>query len=330
MKKAAENLAVRYILFTYMLYNKEEYANALCGAPHFLKKVGFSMDRLRTMPRICFILTAALTLAGAALRSVCMLTQFDEAVGYFNKGLPATLSSALYFLAVIAAIVGAILIPKGTLPDKLDTRLRLPAAFLYGAVLTAFTVAAFLFCYAERTHDALLAPILLGLPAALYFFLSGDRSGRYPDWLSLIGFLPVFWAVTAIWETYADQFTTMNSPVKVGLQMGFLGLALLQIAELRFRLGKALPRCAVAFMGIGVFLALNGSVPVLLGTGAHILDNTLHLFYALVLLCGGLYGLYTLFQYTWFPAEPEDSGTEAEPAPTETPSADTPEIPNAE
>jgi hypothetical protein len=285
------------------------------------------------MPRVCFILIATLTLAGAALRSVCMLTQFDEAVGYFNKGLPATLSSVLYFIAVIAAIVGASLIPKGALPDKLDTRLRLPAAFLYGAVLAAFTVASFLFCYAERTHDTVLTPILLGLPASLYFFLSADRSGRYPDWLSLAGFLPVFWAVTAIWETYADQFTTMNSPVKVGLQMGFLGLALLQIAELRFRLGKALPRCAVAFMGIGVFLSLNGAIPVLLGTGAHILDNTLHLFYALVLLCGGLYGLYTLFQYTWFPAEPEENGAEpesAEPASEEALPTNTPEIPNAE
>jgi hypothetical protein len=285
------------------------------------------------MPRVCFILIATLTLAGAALRSVCMLTQFDEVVGYFNKGLPATLSSVLYFIAVIAAIVGASLIPKGALPDKLDTRLRLPAAFLYGAVLAAFTVASFLFCYAERTHDTVLTPILLGLPASLYFFLSADRSGRYPDWLSLAGFLPVFWAVTAIWETYADQFTTMNSPVKVGLQMGFLGLALLQIAELRFRLGKALPRCAVAFMGIGVFLSLNGAIPVLLGTGAHILDNTLHLFYALVLLCGGLYGLYTLFQYTWFPAEPEENGAEpesAEPASEEALTTNTPEIPNAE
>ena len=291
------------------------------------------MDRSRTMPRICFILTAALTLAGAALRSVCMLTQFDETVGYFTKGLPATLSSVLYFIAAAAAIVGAILIPKDALPDRLDTRLRLPAAFLYGGVLAAFTVASFLFCYAERTHDTLLVPVLLGLPASFYFFLSADRGGRYPDWLSLVGFLPVFWTVAAIWETYADQFTTMNSPVKVGLQMGFLGLALLQIAELRFRLGKALPRCAVAFMGIGVFLSLNGAIPVLLGTGAHILDNTLHLFYALVLLCGGLYGLYTLFQYTWFPAEHEENGAETdpvEPTPEEVLSTENPMTPNAE
>ena len=290
------------------------------------------MDRSRFMPRLCLILTAALTLLGTALRSLCMLTQFDAEVGYFNQGPLASLSGILYAVAVASAIVGALLIPKDTLPHKLDTRLRLPAAFLYGAVLLAFTVASFLFCYGQRTHDTVLAPILLGLPASLYFFVSADRSGRYPDWLSLLGFLPVLWCVTAIWETYVDQFTTMNSPIKVGLQMGFLGLALMQTAELRFRLGKALPRGAVALMGIGVFLALNGSVPVLLGTGAHVLDNTFHLFYAIVLLCGGLYGFYTLFQYLWFPAEPEESPEDAseDPAPAEALPADTPDTPNAE
>ena len=58
-------------------------------------------------------------------------------------------------------------------------------------------------------------------------------------------------------------------------------------------------------MGIGVFLSLNAAVPILLGSSAHILDNTLHLFYAIVLICGGLYGVLVLFQYTWFPAEEE-------------------------
>ncbi len=294
------------------------------------------MDRSRTMPRLSFILTAALTLAGVALRSVCMLTQFDKAVGYFDQGPLPTLSGILYFIAVIAAVTGGILIPKGTLPRRLENRLRLPAAVLYGAVLVAFSIASLLFCYGERAHNAVLCPILLGLPAALYFFLSANRSGRYPDWLSLVGFLPVFWAITAIWETYVDQFTTMNSPVKVGLQMGFVGLALLQIAELRFRLGKALPRCAVALMGVSVFLSLNGSIPVLVGTGAGVLDNTLHLFYAIVLLCGGLYGLCILFRYTWFPGEPEDGGSDAEDGPSAADEAlpadipDTSETPNAE
>ena len=318
MKKTPQILLFYYNLFTFVMYNKEEYANTRKRVSPQLIKVGFPMDRSRTMPRLCFVLTALLTLASSALRSVCMLTQFDETVGYFNPGPLPTLSNVLYFIAVAVAIAGALLIPKGSLPVTLDTRLRLPAAFLWGASLAAFTVAALLFCYKDRTHDAILAPILVGLPASLFFFISADRSGLYPDWLSLAGFVPVLWCFCGIWETYADQYTTMNSPIKISLQMGLIGLALILVSELRFRLGKALPRGAVAFMGTGSFLALNGSVPILLGTGAHILDNTLHLFYAIVLLCGGLYGLYTLFQFTWFPSEREET--------EDGPESDTPDV----
>lgn len=286
------------------------------------------MDKLRTMPRLCFLSTAAVTLIGTALRSVCMLTQFDAEVGYFQSGIPATLSSIFYFLAVALVIITATRVSKHSLAVNLDTRLRLPAAFLWGAALAVFTVGVFLLCYADRRNNLLTAPMILGILSSLYFFISGDRSGRYPDWLSLLGFLPVLWCVAAVGETYVDQFTAMNSPIKVGLQLGFLGLALILISELRFRLGKPLPRVAVTFMGIGGYLALCGSVPVLLGTGAMILSNKLHLFYAIVLLCGGLYGLYTLFQYTWFPAEEESEWEDAEESPYV--SADNPENPNAE
>jgi hypothetical protein len=257
-----------------------------------------------------------------------MLTQFDAEVGYFKSGIPATLSSIFYFLAVALVIITATRVSKHSLATTLDTRLRLPAAFLWGAALAVFTVGVFLLCYADRKNNLLTAPMILGILSSLYFFISGDRSGRYPDWLSLLGFLPVLWCVAAVGETYVDQFTAMNSPIKVGLQLGFLGLALILISELRFRLGKPLPRVAVTFMGIGSYLALCGSVPVLLGTGAMILSNKLHLFYAIVLLCGGLYGLYTLFQYTWFPAEEESEWEDAEESPYVP--ADNPENPNAE
>ena len=282
------------------------------------------MERSRLSPRVCLLVTAALTLLGVILRSVCMLTNFDAAVGYFNAGILTTLSNALYFAAVIAAAVCASLIRKGVLPATLRTRLRRPAAYLWGLSLAAFTVGVLLVCYQDRTGNFLTYPMILGILSSLYFFISGSKDGTYSDALSALGFIPVVWCVTAAWETYTDQFTAMNSPIKVGLQMGFLGLALILVSELRYRLGKPLPRVAAAFMSMGVFTSLNGAIPVLLGTGAHILDNQLHLLYAIVLLCGGLYGAYTLFQLLWFPTEAEaapDVTPEAAEIPTDTPNA---------
>ena len=177
------------------------------------------MDRSRVSPRLCWLLTAALTLSGVALRSVCMLTRFDSSVGYFNEGILPTLSDILYYLAVIAAITCAALIPKGTLPTELNTRLRRPVAMLWGISLAAFTLGVLLVCYKDRTNTFLTVPMVMGILASLYFFATGNRSGLYSDGLCALGFLPVFWCVASAWETYTDQFTAMNSPIKISLQM---------------------------------------------------------------------------------------------------------------
>ena len=285
------------------------------------------MDQNRTLPRLCFALTAALTLLAAVLRTVCMLTVFDEAVGYFNKGILSTLSTVLYFVGVLTPAICAAFIPKGALPAALHTRLRLPAAFLWGLSLIVFAVFGVRHLFAIGVLPASLftlrtLPVWLALPASLYLFLSGNRRhSRYPDWLSLIGFLHVLWCVLAVAETYTDQFTAMNSPIKISLQLGFIGLMLILISELRFRLGKPLPRAAAAMMGIGAFLALCGALPILVATGARVLNNTLHLLYAAVLLCGGLYGLFIQLQYTCLPA-PADGCADPSPAAPETPTAE--------
>lgn len=272
------------------------------------------MDRSRTMPRLTLILSAALTLAGVAVRSLCVLTAYDPEVGYFDRGLLPSLSTALYFLAVIVLSTAALLIPRDTRTTELTTRYRFPAALVVGLSLVAFSASGLILRYPDVTAGTVtamaLAPVLLGLLASLYFFFSGRRDGRYPDGLSASGFLTVLWCVAAVAETYSDMDTAMNSPIKLGLQLGFLGFMLILLAELRFRLGKPLPRGAMAFLGIGSYACLTGSIPVLLGTGAGVLTDTFHLLYAIVLLCGGLYGLFVLTQYALTPAVEPDSTPE--------------------
>ena len=275
------------------------------------------MDRSRMTPRLYWLISAAVALVGITLRSVCMLTAFDASVGYYNEGILSALTRAFYFPAVMMAVGCAVLIPKGKLSTELNDGSRCPFAYLFGLSLAAFTLGVLLICYKDRTNDFLTYPMILGILASLYFFVSGKKAGRYTDRLSLLGFLPVIWCVVAAWETYTDLFTAVNSPVKIGLQLGFLGLSLMLISELRFRLGKPLPRLAVAFMSIGMFCSLSGSIPVLLGTATGVLDNTLHVFYASVLLCGGLYGAIALFRFLCSTKQetPEPTVVEVDDAP---------------
>ena len=269
------------------------------------------MDRNHAMPRLCFILTAALTLAGVILRTVCLLCCFDANPGYFSEGVLPMLSNLLYVAAVIAAVAGAALIPKSILPTELHIPMRAFVAILLGVSLAAFTVISLLICFPARRNDVMIIPSLLGLLASTYYFVSWNRDGRYPNWLSFLGYLPALWSISAVGDTYFDNYVTMNSPVKIALQMGFLGFALMCLSELRFRVGRSAPRYSIAFLSIGAFTCLVGSIPVLIATCAGVLDHFRHLLYATVLLCAGLYGLYLLFRYTCLPPA---EGSSLEPA----------------
>jgi hypothetical protein len=274
------------------------YVDRSESASQISQKAGLTMDLNRTAPRLCALITAALTLVAVILRTVAMLTSFDADIGYFDPSAAVTVNHALYFVTAALLVAAALFIPRDALPRELDAvPARLPISVLLGLILTAFTVAAFILCVPAARSRLVFAPALLGLPTAVYFLLSANRGGRFTDPLGLAGFLPVLWCVSGIAELYFDPFVTMNSPVKVSLQMGLLGFMFIVLFELRFRIGRSLPRVAVIAWGIGSFACLNASVPLLVATGAGVLDHRLHMLYAAVLLVAGLYGLCLLFGY---------------------------------
>lgn len=271
------------------------------------------MDQRRVFPRLCFLLTASTALLGVVVRSVCFLCLFEKDIGYFESGILPALSDALYLVALIIPIVCASLTPRDALPRRLNASGRAIPAVLLGLALAAFTTVSLLICFPARRSNTMVAPSLLGLLASTYYFLSARKSDRYPDWLSLLGYLPVFWSITAIGETYFDTYTAMNSPVKLALQFGMMGFMLIALAELRFRVDRAVPRYSLVFLSIGSYVCLVGSIPVLVATGAGILNHLRHTLFATVLFCAGAYALYLLFRYVVSPVDTPDT-----PAPSDT------------
>ncbi len=260
------------------------------------------MDRKQILPRLCFLISVALTLVGMILRTICMLTQYDAALGYFNAGVLPTTSSILYYIAIAITVVLALLIPKDALGGELCTPHRAPVAYVTGLVFAAFTVLSLMTSYATLFVPGgwlTTALTLSALLAATYFILSASRHGKFRDGLIWLGYLPIIWGLLAIAVTYADPYVAMNSPLKTSLQMGLLGFMLIMIAELRYRLGKALPRGAVAITGIGMFLTCNAGLPILAAMSQ--IGDPLYPLCAGVLLFTGLYGGYMLFCYTHRP-----------------------------
>ena len=275
--------------------------------------------------RLYFLLTAGVSMVGLALRLVCMLTQYDAAIGYFDRGFLSYASYGMYFVAVIAAIVGAILLPKDSVDPTLRTPHRAPFAHAVGLALAVFAIlygASALLSSPARLEIMDLALIVSALAAIVYFPLTAQRHGTYRDSLVFAGFLPLLWCMAAIAITYADPYVTMNSPIKVSLQMGLLGFMLILLAELGCRLGKPVSRKVIAMTAIGTYTALMASLPIL--AAASVSPALLYTLCAGVLLAVAVYGGYMLFCYACTSAK-ETCTAETPDAPTsDAPTTDAP------
>jgi hypothetical protein len=274
------------------------------------KKAGTPMDRSRFTPRLFFLSAAVLSLLGAAIRTAAYLTAFDTQVGYLDPGIWTSLSRCLYFIAPVILIAIATAIPKDTLSTAPCQTYRMAAAIPMALTLIAFTVVAFLASPPVRSNIFMFT-VLLGVPAALYYGISSVKSTHSSDFVTILGFLPIIWCITAVADLYFDVYVTMNSSIKTSLHMEFLGFMAATLGELRFRIGRPLPRLAAILFGMSSFTCLTASIPLLVATGARVLNHPLHLMYAAVLLVAGLYSLYLLFSHACLSQPADDTEAQA-------------------
>ena len=269
------------------------------------------MKHISITPRIYEGCAAGLCLLGVILRTVCLLTQYDSEVGYFNKGWLSSASCALYFVALACFVAGAFTLPKGHVASGLTQIPHTVAAYLLALVLAGFAVGMVMQWLGNRERTILLSMAVVAIAAAIYFVLSARRKELISDGLAALGATPVLWGILALGETYVDPYTTINSPLKLALQMGFLGFMLLMTVELRFGLGKSSPRRAVCLHAVAAFTCLVASIPVLVGFVADVKMDTLYPLYAAVLLAVGIYALLSFPRTSPTPVEGAPENSEA-------------------
>lgn len=260
------------------------------------------MNRTKTTLYLCILCSAALTLAGVILRSLAMLFFFDAEVGYFQWKALSVICQIISTAAVLFPIGVCIAIPKGTLASRWQGKPISVTAVVLAAVfagLSIYKALTLFFISPEQATFLSYALICLPLAAAAYFFL-GNSIAQLKEkrtLLTLLGLCAVFWALAGVADTYFDLFTAMNSPVKTILQYGFLGFALMMISELRFGLGKGMPRMGVCAHCLAMFFCLTGGISTVLGAIAHSQIATDYLMYGLALLFAGVYAAVRLYVY---------------------------------
>ncbi len=258
------------------------------------------MNRTHTLPRLTFLVSAGLTCTAVVLRTAAFFTHFDADVGYFDRTILPLIDKILSLLALVAPIACAIAIPKGDLHARADGGKR---ALIALAPLCGFLLfICLMFTHAGWVSDKLLLfSVILAIGGAAYF-LGVLLDMKDQNLLSLLGFLPVLWGITAVAHTYSDPYVTLNSPIKLSIQFGALGLMLAMTAELRCRLGKAAPRVYLALHCIGMFFCLHAAIPCLAARLFGLLPDSLYPLWATVLLGAGLYHVGRLIQFIFLKA----------------------------
>ena len=181
-----------------------------------------------------------LILAAAALQTAAILTAFDRGTNYFSSSSPLPLAAAL-----CALIGGALGVCASFLADK-----QLLRSSPFGASFSSLPAAVgFLLCgvcvlfSAAGSPLGLLSGIFL-LLSALYslataFFAHDEVQKRN---IAPLGAAPVLACALLNAYFYFDVTVEMNAPVKVTVQTALLFAMLYYTGELRFLLGRAMPR----------------------------------------------------------------------------------------
>ena len=208
---------------------------------------------------------AILSIAAALLQTVALLTSYDAIANYFIRGsiLP-TLAVVFALLGAVGGTAAAILTdPKELNPTPFAQRL-LQAPALLGFL----AVAILLPIYGNRAATPRLpiaAAVLLSL-AVLYCILSGIPSMREKHSTAIIflGFATVIGCIVTVACYYFDISIDMNAPVKVATQIGILCSMLYFTCEIRYLLGKTMPRMylAVSSWVIAIGALCAPAVPV--------------------------------------------------------------------
>ena len=181
------------------------------------------------------------TEAAALLSPFAVAFLYDENANYFAPNARIfSIAVILSILAFAAAILLAIVIPKEETISKspFGSRLvfALPAALGFGAGAILLVIE---FAKSQKILF-LIATLFLLLSAAHVLLSETDRVNTF------LGFAPPIACALMVGVLYFDTSLEMNAPLKVVTQCALLPLMLYFTAELRYLLGREIPRLYLA------------------------------------------------------------------------------------
>lgn len=228
----------------------------------------------------------------ALLQTIAMLLSYDPEANYFLIGAP------LPYLAAAFAILGALL---GVVCAVLAGPARTATPFrgnVLPAIPAALGMLAFPFLSGGFTGGtlSLIASVMLILAAAYTVLCETTVRKSSPDAVCVLGFTSILACALTNATYYFDPSLEMNAPVKVVLQTALLFIMLYYTAELRYLMGRELPKLYIALSLIAVSVSALASVAVAVAFFCGILTRIDALAGALLVLGIAITVLLRLFR----------------------------------
>ena len=247
---------------------------------------------------------APLAAANASLFMVIGILSIEKGTNYFESGATLPILSTIWaMIAFAAAVIFAIIIPKEEIEAKspFGTNLlfALPAALGFG-VGAIFMVIEFA---KSQKILFLIATLFLLLSAAHVLLSETDRVKTF------LGFAPPIACALMVGVLYFDASLEMNAPLKVATQSALLPLMLYFTTELRYLLGREIPRLylALALGSVAASSLCVFAVPLASFIGA--LNNSNCLAAALIVLGANITILLRLKRYLKPTPSPDENNT---------------------
>ena len=226
------------------------------------------MHRSTTAQRLLRRTAFCLAILAASLMTVAMFLDYEADAHYFRTG--AILPAAALICALLSSLCGSSLV---VLRSTRDTESNSPfpphRVFLLSPI--GFLLAGYAILVSGQSEILRTATGILLLLASLYgFCLCVPSLQKKTALISLLGILPILACILLNAYYYFDVSIEMNAPIKIALQISLLFAMLSYTGEVRFHLGRPMPRLYVLIgawlTGIGSLLAV--SLPIAFLTGA--------------------------------------------------------------
>ena len=264
--------------------------------------------------KLLFYSTVALSALIVILRTVSLLTVFEADIGYYKTGAVIPyIQKALALCSVIFVIIFTAGIKKQVAPQDTpaQTHVSTFATFLCGTIQIS---SAFLILLFQRgTVAPITVAVILGFAfAAVYFFYIALCPPEKRSPLCVIpAMLAVIGLVAIIVKVNLDMTVTLNNPNKTLIAIALSSIALYVVQELRFAVGKPMPRLYLASASISLILCSALSIPGIIGYYSNVLSGGDFLIYYMVTFGYCVYIFVRLYTYaklcTYFGSIPSDT-----------------------